>query len=190
MGLDLVELAMEIEDEFAFTMPDEDAELISTVGQTHAYIVRRLRERGPPEPGVCGSARVFYRLRRGLAAAYGLTRELVRPRSRVGDLVPRAADRARWNDDVARPWGLRPEPFRLSAPLTPRFPPEGLTLRDVVRSRVAPGTFSAGTFYRPDGSVDEPAVWRKLVQIVTEQAGVDASEIGWDTHYIKDLNLG
>lgn len=170
-------------------MPDADAELIATVGQTHAYVVRRLRERGPPEPGVCASARVFHRVRRGLTAVSGLPRALVRPGSRIGDLVPRAADRARWNDDVARPWGLRAEPFRFTRPLGPRFPPENLTLGNLVLSRVAPGTLRVGMFYRPDGSVDEQAVWRKLVQIVTEQAGVKASKVEWDTHYINDLHL-
>ena len=189
MGLDTVELVMEIEDEFAFSMPDADAEQIATVGQTHAYIVRRLRERGPPEPGVCASARAFYRVRRGMVAFYGLPRASVRPGSRVGDLVPRAADRSRWNADVAARCDLRPEPFRLSHPFTPRFPPDGLTLRDLVHSRVAPGTLQMGMFYRPDGSVDEPAVWRKLVQIITEQVGVKESDVGWNTHYIDDLNL-
>lgn len=189
MGMGLIELVMKIEDEFALSILDDDAADLLTVGQTHAYVVRRLREQGPPEPGVCASARAFYRVRRGLAVAYGLPRAAVRPNSRIGDLVPLAADRGRWNDDVARRCDLRPEPFRLSRSLAPRFPDDGLTLREVVLSRVPPGALRAGAFYRPNGTVDEQAVWRKLVRIVAEQAGVKGSELGRETHYIDDLNL-
>ena len=189
MGMDLIELVMEVEDAFALPIPDGDAEHLWTVGQTHAYVVRRLRERGPPEPGVCASARAFYRLRRKLSAVYGLPRAAVSPASRVGELVPPAADRGRWNDAVAAFCELRPEPFRLSAPLAPRFPPDGLTVRELIYTRTVPGALQQGMYYRPDGSVDEAAVWRKLVQIVTEQAGVKGSEVEWDTRYIEDLRL-
>ena len=48
MGLDTVELVMEIEDEFAISLPDADAELIQTAGQLHAYLCHRLRPQPAP----------------------------------------------------------------------------------------------------------------------------------------------
>ena len=41
-SLDTVELIMEFEQEFKFTIPDEDAEEIKTVGQAIDYIEKRL----------------------------------------------------------------------------------------------------------------------------------------------------
>ncbi len=41
MGLETVELVMEIEDEFGIKIPDEDAERIQTVGQLEQYVVSR-----------------------------------------------------------------------------------------------------------------------------------------------------
>jgi len=41
MGLETVELVMEIEDEFAIKIPDEDAERIQTVGQLEQYVVSK-----------------------------------------------------------------------------------------------------------------------------------------------------
>jgi len=37
-SLDVVELAMEFEDEFGLTIPDEDQEKLQTVGQVIAYV--------------------------------------------------------------------------------------------------------------------------------------------------------
>jgi acyl carrier protein len=41
-SLDMVEVLMALEDEFDFTIPDEDAEKIKTVCQIYDYIERRL----------------------------------------------------------------------------------------------------------------------------------------------------
>lgn len=43
-SLDLVELVMEFEDEFGITVPDEDYEKISTVGDSISYIREKAGE--------------------------------------------------------------------------------------------------------------------------------------------------
>ena len=43
-SLDVVELAMEFEDEFGLTIPDEDQEKIPTVGQVIAYVKEHTTE--------------------------------------------------------------------------------------------------------------------------------------------------
>jgi acyl carrier protein len=40
-SLDIVELVMEVEEEFGFTIPDEDAEKIKTVGDAIDYLQKR-----------------------------------------------------------------------------------------------------------------------------------------------------
>src|ERR1700722_12370853 len=65
MGLDTVELVMEIEEAFDLTIPDEEAEKIQTIGQAYRYILARLA--GPVDgTAVCLSAATFYFLRRKL----------------------------------------------------------------------------------------------------------------------------
>jgi acyl carrier protein len=45
-SLDIVELVMELEEEFEITIPDEEAEKIKTVGQAVDYIEAKLKEKG------------------------------------------------------------------------------------------------------------------------------------------------
>jgi acyl carrier protein len=45
-SLDIVEMIMEIEDEFGIEIPDEDAEKITTVGEATEYIKRLLEQKG------------------------------------------------------------------------------------------------------------------------------------------------
>ena len=42
MGLEIVELVMRLEEEFNLDIPDEDAEKLTTVGETTDYLARRL----------------------------------------------------------------------------------------------------------------------------------------------------
>ncbi len=44
-SLDMVELIMELEDEFGIEIPDEDAKKVSTVGEAIAYIEARVQEK-------------------------------------------------------------------------------------------------------------------------------------------------
>jgi acyl carrier protein len=41
MGLETIELVMEIEDEFGIQIPDEEAERLQTVGQLEQYVVSK-----------------------------------------------------------------------------------------------------------------------------------------------------
>ena len=45
-SLDIVELVMELEEEFDITIPDEEAEKIKTVGEAIDYIERELGKKG------------------------------------------------------------------------------------------------------------------------------------------------
>src|SRR3954453_3926563 len=92
MGLDTVELVMEIESEFEIAIPDADAELIQTVGHLHAYVCHTLRPR--PET-ICPSARAFYPLPRALRDNHPTPRRAVRPSARLARLLPEDC-RHRW----------------------------------------------------------------------------------------------
>jgi hypothetical protein len=190
MGLDGVELVMELENEFGITIPDSEASRITTVGQTVSYIVRLLWDQRPREPWVCPSSRLFYQLRDSLGAIYGIARSAVRPSVRIGDLVTSRMGRGEWND-VAATSGLRREGSRWLHPFAPRFPPPEMTVRDLIHTRAAPPKLGGPTwlFFKQDGSVNEPIVYEYVVRLVCEQLGVSRSRVGRDTHYVNDLHM-
>jgi acyl carrier protein len=95
MGLDTVELTMELEEAFGITIPDEEAEKIQTVGQAYHYIVARLGDPPMAGPG-CLSAWAFYRLRRQLMGRFRVERRRIRPASALAHLIPERRRRAEW----------------------------------------------------------------------------------------------
>jgi acyl carrier protein len=46
VGLDSVELVMAVEEQYDLSIPDGDAEKITTVGQLHDYVVAALERKG------------------------------------------------------------------------------------------------------------------------------------------------
>ena len=190
MGLDGVEMVMELEDEFGIGIPDDEAERMQTVGQTVEFIARELAARRPAGPGVCPSARAFYRLRTTLMRGYQTPRSVVRPNATVGELVPDDTRRFDWNERVAEACDLRPEPFRWSKLLHPRIPPPEMTVRELIATRSTGRAAGDDRFAGPNGEVAMALIYEKVVDVVSEQCGVRRSEIHWDTRYVEDLLFG
>ena len=106
MGLDLVELVIEIEETFQIKVEDDQAARMRTVGDVADYIVARLPDRASE---TCLSAAVFYRLRRSLTELVGANRRAVAPRVETASLLPIDRRRASW--------------LQISTQLGWRFPP-------------------------------------------------------------------
>jgi hypothetical protein len=178
MGLDTVELVMEMEDRFGISIPDEDASRMVTVGDTLDYIVRKLQHRLPGGEDRCPSQRAFYRLRRDLVAAYGVPPRSVRPGSRIGALIPVGPARGTWTAFAQR---LR---LPLESTRLPRdyFPHPETTLRELVPPMLGP------TFSMDGKRVHEHAVWIELRSIISRQLGIDEGEIQPHLRYIADLH--
>ena len=69
MGLDSVELVLEVEEEFEITINDADAEQLRTPRQLAAYVFVRLKNAQESE-GACLSQAAFYRLRKVLVIQF------------------------------------------------------------------------------------------------------------------------
>jgi acyl carrier protein len=182
MGLDIVEIVMELEDTFGIAFPDSEAERLVSVGDTFEYVVARLAARAP-RGGGCSTAATFYRLRREMVHRLEVPRWRVRLDSRIGDLVPLGERRSQW-PAVAATVGLQVPPgkFRLFS-AAPRFPDPRSTVGEIVRRA------SQSAFYTATGAVDRDAVWRKVVAIVSEASGVPAEKIQPASQYVNDLRL-
>jgi acyl carrier protein len=92
MGLDSVELVIEIEDRFNVTLPDAECQRVRTVADLAVLVLSRL----PHDNGVCPTAHAFYEFRRLAVTHAGLKREHVRPKATLTAIFP-PSSRRRWN---------------------------------------------------------------------------------------------
>ena len=85
MGMDQVELVMEIEDTFGVRVPEEEAQLMSTVGDVTEWLVAELRADAPH--GKWTRAQVQQQLYRIISSQLGVREEQLHPGARfVEDL--------------------------------------------------------------------------------------------------------
>jgi acyl carrier protein len=94
MGLDSVELVMEIEETFGIVIPDAEAEKIQTMGQAYHYILAKME--GPLTTTGCLSAAAFYRVRRQLMGRFRVERRRIRPAAALEDLIPKEGRQEAW----------------------------------------------------------------------------------------------
>lgn len=93
MGLDGVELVMEVEATFAIAISDREAGGIVTVGQLFDCVVAKT---AAERQRACLSRFSFYRLRRALVAVTGAARAELRPKTELSPLLPERGRRGRW----------------------------------------------------------------------------------------------
>jgi hypothetical protein len=107
MGLDAVELVLEVENAFGFSIPDDDAERLATVGQLYDYILAR---RFHAEQDSCLSSMAFYRVRRALISVLRIPRDSVRVATALATIIPRRRRRT-WRA-IEKNTGFRLPPLR------------------------------------------------------------------------------
>lgn len=107
MGLDTVELVMEIEEEFGVSLPDSEASQIETVGQVWRFLLNKTT--GWQMSGVCLSAATFYTLRRG-TQCLGIQQKLC-PDTAIEEFLPKGDERHFWQR-LAQATGLTLPPLR------------------------------------------------------------------------------
>jgi len=179
MGLELVELVIELEEEFGISIPDRLATQMTTVGLTADMIVSLLNQKPQATAGVCQSSRSFYRLRQELVNRFGVSPDEVQLDTPIGVLVPREGER-QWVD-ISDAAGLRRERRVL---FKRRFPPANTRLRTLIESRCKL------IWCRVDGSIDPAGVYQRVRQIVSEQLKISMQRINRETRYLQDLHMG
>jgi len=99
MGLDSVEIIMEIEDEFQVVIP-ESVEWVAPV--TVRQIVGTVQAIIEKDRKTCPSAQSFWAFRRALVAECGVLKRDVRPSTPLDSVVPRQGRRELWRGMQAR----------------------------------------------------------------------------------------
>jgi acyl carrier protein len=93
MGLDTVELVIEVEKTFDISILDADAEKFITVGQLYDCVLSKLPAQKAKR---CLSAVAFYQFRSALTAQFGVDRSRVRPSTLITSIMPEPARRSEW----------------------------------------------------------------------------------------------
>ena len=87
MGLDAVEIVMEVEEAFDITLEDAEAEKMATPRDLIESVTRKVAQTGPSG---CLTQRAFNLVRRALLQSLPLKRRDIAPTTRLGALVPRS----------------------------------------------------------------------------------------------------
>ena len=184
MGLDIVELVMDLEDQFGIPIDDDAFGDIETVGQLYDHILLVMRRHPAHRIVLCASASCFYHLRRELLADPQMPPTRVRPDSRFADVVP-AGQRRRVLTRLTQMLGLPTPRLRFNVTTATLEPPPGLRVRDLVASYVqrVPVRFITA------GQIDEEAVWGALSRILLKYTPGDPARITREARLVKDLGL-
>jgi acyl carrier protein len=93
MGLELVEIVLQVEETFGVIVVRDDAFQIKTVGDLYQYIVaRRVEQR---QQG-CPTARAFRDIRRVLTETTSMPKQAIRPSTELATLLPLRSRRRVW----------------------------------------------------------------------------------------------
>lgn len=95
MGLDLVELVLEVENRFGVTIPDEEAQKITTPRKLIDWLGDKKVLPSPKSLG-CRSQASFYRLRQAILGMVNLPKNAVRPATRLDSILPSKDLHAEW----------------------------------------------------------------------------------------------
>jgi acyl carrier protein len=93
MGLDGVELVMNLEEAFGVQITDEEATNCRTPRMVIDMIFSKLKT---ADEHVCRSQRAFYAIRRVLVQTFGLERKSITPDMRLRDIIPESRQKELW----------------------------------------------------------------------------------------------
>lgn len=94
MGLDTVELVMEIEEAFEIAIPDDRASKMLTVGDVYEFILEKTAD-ATLKSSTCLTAAAFYDLRRQVRSI-GLPNTEVHPKTKLEQVIPLIGRRSYW----------------------------------------------------------------------------------------------
>jgi acyl carrier protein len=96
MGLDTIELILDVEQTFGVSIPDEDAQRMCTVGDIYQFLMDHCPLADDAGHQVCLTAAAFYHTRRGLCDVAEADRRKVRPGTQIAELLPTRTRREGW----------------------------------------------------------------------------------------------
>jgi len=93
MGLDSVELIMDVENTFQITISDPEAENISTVGDMYELVLKKIDY---SDNHLCKTQVLFYKMREILSRHCHINRKTISPNTNLNDLFERDTIKSKW----------------------------------------------------------------------------------------------
>ena len=93
MGLESLELLMDIEDEFGIKIENNEGQTIKTVGQLYELICQKYNTL---KTDFCKSQKIFHQLRKALISELHISREEVHPKTPTEDFFPKETRKELW----------------------------------------------------------------------------------------------
>jgi hypothetical protein len=178
MGLDLLEFTLAIEDSFGVSIPDADLVQMDTPRRVIDYLVARLPSASRE---LCLEQRAFYRLREGVARAFGIARNRVRRDTPWQELLGAIDKRRRW--DVLQ--------HAVAVPTWPRLLPWG-TCSGNARTVGATARYLGA--YASSALKPSSEGWTRseIARVVTALMGHEllVTEFTEDSRFVADLGCG
>jgi hypothetical protein len=178
MGLDLIEFTLALEDAFGVSIPDADLVGMDTPRRVIDYLVERLPS---ASSALCLEQRAFYRLRDGVARAFGVSRERVRTDTPWEELLGTINKRRCWNL-------LQ---HAVAVPAWPRMPIWGAFSGD---ARTVGATAHYLAAYAPSALKPSSEGWTRsdIARVVTTlmRHELAVTEFTEDSRFVADLGCG
>lgn len=181
MGLDGIDLLMEVEESFDTPIPDGAAKGMRTPGDMFDHLSRSGFAATPVGP--CLAQAVFNRLRRAVVAEFRVDRKKVTPRTVITQAVPRFVYGARRKSLVKRLDFRRPPPLLASMNW---FRRNYGTFGDLAGEILAR---NYGVLAEQAGAWNPREAWNCLRRIISRQLGVKIERVTRDADFVKDLGL-
>ena len=96
MGLDGVEIVMQIEEEFGIELPDSELTSVQTVGDLYMLVLGKVESNGTQSAAASLTTKVFYRLRKAMRKCLGQQRKFLMPSTKLAHLLPKPTRIAAW----------------------------------------------------------------------------------------------
>ncbi len=120
MGLEIVEIVLDVERTFGIKIDDDELAETRSVGELYQLVLRHVetgRELQSVHPG-CPSMAPFLALRKSLCSLLPMQRNRIRPRMELETIIPRSQRRAMWErlqslTKITLPPLILPDLFRL-----------------------------------------------------------------------------
>lgn len=183
MGLEAVELVIEIEHRFKTNLCDSEVEKISTVGQLYELLMDRIQKHNSNR---CLTSSIFYSIRKILTSHYDICRIDVHPLSTLNELI--------LTKKRLQFWQTMKKKFSPNLPSLKRsrivqwhgdkFPETIVTIGDLVHECAK--SFSITNEFDVN---DQESVWIEVCKIVSEVACVEPKNLLPETHFVDHLGF-
>ncbi len=175
MGLDSVELVMDVEDEFQIVIPDAVASLVVTVGMlvdvVHFHISTSTQD-------PCLSQHGFYVVRKTLLYQLDVPRSSILPDTKFSDLIAKEDRQDVWPRVISSLTDYHAA-FNLKGPDKTEFPPGFSRVRDLIMCVSIPKS----------RALSKEEIFMRIQDITVRNLGVKPDQVTLEARWVEDLHL-